>query len=344
METAAYCLEARSGEGHSTFFRLLAHEDKAAALASAVVSARELQPTPLVFTVSPHSLRTIPGAPFAYWIDGKVRSLFSRYPSLESSQRRARRGASTGDDARRVRCWWEVHSGQIGRDKRWVPFAKGGAYSPYHADVYLLVGWDEKRRTFEGFYGRAGRMIERPEALDFFFRLDSHCEAQQADSAFVFFRQVASSQTRGQQSSLPTGQILPLWGSYFLKVLNGSSRSALLRGRRRNPARRGEAQVGVFQRLPWPQLSSVVCFVVGEEVDHLVPLDTRGRRNRRDIEVIQPHIALRGTTRTTRCIRPGSVKERSACVRCGRTCRNHRGKSRTRTVRRSILCPSAHHR
>ena len=26
--------------------------------------------------------------------------------------------------------------------KRWVPFAKGGAYSPYWADIHLLVDWE----------------------------------------------------------------------------------------------------------------------------------------------------------------------------------------------------------
>ena len=59
----------------------------------------------------------------------------------------------------------------IGRSHRWVPsFSKGGSYSPYYADIHLLVAWDESRRTFLDFWGRPGRMIERPEALEFFFR------------------------------------------------------------------------------------------------------------------------------------------------------------------------------
>jgi hypothetical protein len=42
-------------------------------------------------------------------------------------------------------CRKRTHEG-----KRWVPFAKGGEYSPYYADIHLVVNWD----------GRAGRFKE----------------------------------------------------------------------------------------------------------------------------------------------------------------------------------------
>lgn len=54
----------------TTFLRLLAADDKAAALRAAAVAARAGQPAPDVFAVDPISFRQVPGAPFAYWVSG----------------------------------------------------------------------------------------------------------------------------------------------------------------------------------------------------------------------------------------------------------------------------------
>ena len=150
----------------TTFLRLLDADDKAAALLDAVQGHAPQR----VFHTNPASFAQVPGSPFAYWAGMKIQKLFQQCQSFETDQRFARRGPSSGDDVRRVRSWWEVAPGAIDRDKSWVPFSKGGSFSPFYADIHLLVAWDEDRRTFAGFFGRPGRMIERPESLDFFFR------------------------------------------------------------------------------------------------------------------------------------------------------------------------------
>jgi len=43
--------------------------------------------------------------------------------------------------------------------KRWVPFSKGGAYSPYYADLYLVVNWE---RDGEEIKERINPEFERP--------------------------------------------------------------------------------------------------------------------------------------------------------------------------------------
>jgi len=154
----------------TVFLRLLAHDDKPAALAQAVERLRDGEASPDVHVVDPESFRQVPGAPFAYWVSEKVRRLFTELTAFESKERQARRGASSGDDVGRIRAMWEVSPISIGKLRWWVLFSKGGAFSRFYSDVSLVVGWDNQRQTFEGFFGRAGRMIERPEALGFFFR------------------------------------------------------------------------------------------------------------------------------------------------------------------------------
>src|SRR5262245_30120364 len=153
------------------FFRLLNHEDKAATLADAIGAVREGHAAnTVVHAVDPASFRQVPGSPFAYWVSEGLRHTFATLPTFEGEGRTAKRGPSTCDDFRYVRCWWEVDCTQPHGLGEWRAFAKGGMFSPFYADIYLVVDWEPRRSTFLGFFGRTGREIERPESVGFFFR------------------------------------------------------------------------------------------------------------------------------------------------------------------------------
>ncbi len=94
-----------------------------------------------VFFADPESFNAIPGTPFAYWVDKKVLSLFGSLKSVAASEISVQYGASTKNDFRFLRLWWEVNSQLIGIERRWILYAKGGHFSPYYADVQLLVNW-----------------------------------------------------------------------------------------------------------------------------------------------------------------------------------------------------------
>ncbi|MBN1458234.1 MAG: hypothetical protein JXA57_01775 [Armatimonadetes bacterium] len=177
------------------FLRLLASQDKGADLASALAAVRRGQADTRVFQVDPESFRQIPGAPFAYWVSDRVRRLFKELPPFEGDGRTVRVGLQTGDDFRFVRAWWEVAPERIldaqhGPDwrkdlpafqawcrqrthegKRWVPFAKGGEYSPYYADIHLVVNWEWEGKEIKEFVDpETGKTYSRPQNTDFYFR------------------------------------------------------------------------------------------------------------------------------------------------------------------------------
>lgn len=121
------------------FLRLLADDDKAAALHAVCTRLRRGETDPRHFVVAPDAFAAVPGKPFAYWVSDAVRQTFQRLPRFESEGRTVKQGLATADDFRFVRAWWEVGAGALGN--KWFPFAKGGAYSPFYADVYLVVNW-----------------------------------------------------------------------------------------------------------------------------------------------------------------------------------------------------------
>lgn len=121
----------------TTFLRLLTDKDKASNLLDSCTALRAGETDTRVFDVEPESFRAVPGAPFAYWVSEAVRQVFKRLPAFECDDRTARQGLATAEDFRFVRTWWE----QPGDG--WHGFAKGGTFSPFYADVYLMTNWDK---------------------------------------------------------------------------------------------------------------------------------------------------------------------------------------------------------
>ncbi|TEU25819.1 type II restriction endonuclease subunit M [Alkanindiges illinoisensis] len=121
----------------TTFLRLLTDKDKANNLLDVCTALRAGDANTRVFEVAPESFRAVPGAPFAYWVSEAVRQVFRQLPPLECDERTARQGLATAEDFRFVRTWWEEPG------NGWHGFAKGGTFSPFYADVYLMTNWDK---------------------------------------------------------------------------------------------------------------------------------------------------------------------------------------------------------
>jgi hypothetical protein len=153
----------------SIFLRLLTENDKAEALHTICARLRQGEAEARVFDVEPEAFDAVPGKPFAYWVSDAVRQTFQRLPPFESEGRTVKQGLATADDFRFVRAWWEVGAG--GTAGKWFPFAKGGAYSPFYADVYLVVNWAKGGGEISNFFDpKTGKLSSRPQNVDFYFR------------------------------------------------------------------------------------------------------------------------------------------------------------------------------
>ena len=162
------------------FLRLLAQEEKASILAIAIAGLRDGQPSPLAYTADPASFRQVPGSPFTYWVSESVRYIFVRLSPFENGERVVKQGLATSDDFRFVRTWWETETAKIvagavdsnsqgfrdqtNTDRYWCHFSKGGAFSPYYADIHLVANWKQDGGEMKAF---PASVIRNP---DFYFR------------------------------------------------------------------------------------------------------------------------------------------------------------------------------
>lgn len=132
----------------TVFLRLLNDKDKQSALHSAVKFGGSC-----VFDVEPSSFSQIPGSPFAYWVSESIRETFKRVQPFESNGRTLKQGLATADDFRFLRTWWEVVESQKGiiSERKWYPFAKGGKFSPFYAELPLVINWERNGREIHAF-------------------------------------------------------------------------------------------------------------------------------------------------------------------------------------------------
>ena len=123
----------------TVFFRALDAEDKASAILAAIRDQTRTANSRR-FDVDPGAFSSVPRSPFAYWVNDRFRDLFGELRQFEADGRTVKQGLATADDFRFVRAWWSVPQSEP--ERRWVPFAKGGVYSPYYADTDVIVNWE----------------------------------------------------------------------------------------------------------------------------------------------------------------------------------------------------------
>jgi hypothetical protein len=192
----------------------------------------------------------IDGSPLAYERVGTMAPVFREAPPLDPSVATVKQGLATSDDERWLRSFWEVETRAIGRDACWVPFAKGGEFSRFYSDQYLVIKWaDEGRELKDYIIAKEGSESKRIYSQDWYFKpgLTWPLRTQRGFNLRV----------------MPEGCIFGHKGpAVFLKdasatffilgVANSAPAEFLMRGLMSF----GSWEVGVIKRLPVPQVSA----------------------------------------------------------------------------------------
>ncbi len=247
----------------TVFFRLLDGVNRPSRLSNAIEELREGGETTDTYSAEPASLRQVPGSPFAYWVSEHVLSRFVELPPLEAAGRAARQGLITGNDFRFVRVRWEVSSNEIAcwrdnalRNKHWVPFAKGGEYSPYYADLHLVVNWKHDGEEIKGQVGPDGKLESRPQNTAYYFHsgLTWPLRTQRGLSVRVFSQGCIFSHKGPAifSESEPLASLLAIANSKAFRALVELQMAF------------GSYEVGVLQRTPIPDLQWTQAERLGE--------------------------------------------------------------------------------
>lgn len=244
----------------TAFFRLLDSDDKAADLLNAVrdpANALGRQ----VFLIDAGSFKAIPRSPFAYWVSDRLRQLFADLPTFDSPDRTATIGASTKNDSRYARLWFEVPPSSVARTrdetalKRWVLYAKGGVFARFYADIHLVVNWSGDGRELKAditeYRGSRGWGYQWSAALNghsHYFRCGLTWPHRSARFSAAVLPAGCIFSNSGKAAFAQSGEL-----DWLLGLFNSAAMSLLLRVQ--SDAVRIKYEVGLLQRTPYPTVS-----------------------------------------------------------------------------------------
>lgn len=113
---------------------------------------RALENAEAIQTWSPIDRAVFPSLPRAkilYRIPPEMARLLRHAERFEPAVGTAREGMKTFNNERFVRVWWEVPSDQIGWDRKWRWFAKGGRNARFWGPLPLVLNWDKDGAELE---------------------------------------------------------------------------------------------------------------------------------------------------------------------------------------------------
>lgn len=96
------------------------------------------------FRASAADFEKIPGAPISYWLGKGVSGTFNgeNLSALIETEGQNK----TANNEKYVRLAWEVSNSKVGKNLRWLPYAKGGDYRKWFGNMQHVVDWSKEAR------------------------------------------------------------------------------------------------------------------------------------------------------------------------------------------------------
>lgn len=99
-----------------------------------------------IYHVDQSNFDKIPGSPIAYWVTDKVIKDFKNKLLYDFTVSDGQN--KTGNNKKYVRYFWEVSQSKIGKDKKWLFYAKGGGFRKWSGNLISIINWSPEARTF----------------------------------------------------------------------------------------------------------------------------------------------------------------------------------------------------
>ena len=112
------------------------------------------------FRASAADFKKIPGSPVAYWLSEQFTATFTQQKVGDYTFGEGKN--ITSDNDRFLRLHWEVNKSTLGRDNKWLLYAKGGEFRKWYGNLIHVVNWSEDARRYYKTHN-SGRII--PEDL-----------------------------------------------------------------------------------------------------------------------------------------------------------------------------------
>lgn len=201
--------------------------------------------------VARRDFSAIEQSPLAFGRVGIMAPVFRESTALEPGFATVKQGLATSDDERWLRMFWEVPPESIGREAAWVPFAKGGDFSRFFSDQYLVIKWKNNGRELKDYIiEKEGSESKRIYSQEWYFKPGLTWPRRTQRGFNVRVMPAGCIFGDKGPAIFPKAGVDPF---FILGVANSAPAEFLLRGLMSF----GSWEVGVVKRLPMPSASPV---------------------------------------------------------------------------------------
>ncbi|MDO5300771.1 MAG: BREX-1 system adenine-specific DNA-methyltransferase PglX, partial [Clostridia bacterium] len=95
------------------------------------------------FTAQQENFLKIPGAPVGYWVSGKLIDAFQNGISINDISLFTGSQNITANNEKYLRYIWEISKTEVGINKRWAFYIKGGLYRKWYGNIEFVVDWSD---------------------------------------------------------------------------------------------------------------------------------------------------------------------------------------------------------
>jgi hypothetical protein len=190
------------------------------------------------YVISIRQLSGIPGRVIAYWADKSALNAFSNKKLLEFAN--PKQGATTSDNKRFLREWYEVDFSDIGfkmcdrieareSGNKWFPYNKGGEYRNWYGNNEYIINYKNDGEEIKKFHEKlcktnpGGRLKNQEyyfkEAITYTF-ISSNISIRYSPIGFIFDVAGSSIFLSGEKLYIVLAYLNSKAARYFLKILN----------------------------------------------------------------------------------------------------------------------------
>lgn len=101
-----------------------------------------------VYSTSQAVYKLVPGCPLVYWLSKNALENFKNGINITKLGKFTGQQNITADNNRYLRFHWEVISSNIGREKRWIFYIKGGSFRRWYGNIEYVVDWSDPAKAF----------------------------------------------------------------------------------------------------------------------------------------------------------------------------------------------------
>ena len=202
------------------------------------------------YRVDRATVRALPQSKLLYSLPHGIARLLQDSPAFEPSVGTAREGMKSFENERFVRLWWEVAPPEIGRNRTWQRFAKGGSHAFFYAPIFLVLNWRAAGKELQAVNERLnGSTAQVRQASEYWYRPGITYSKRSAKgfSARCLPSEVVFS------SNGPA--VLPTAGVSAITLL-GWINSRPVRALLHLQSNFGDFSTGAIKRLPWVVLDA----------------------------------------------------------------------------------------